>query len=249
MTLTDFIIIYLSCGAPFGVYNFYQKRAALSFTKQLLNSILVTLFWIPYAIRLLHSFITNKLITIHFEKKENLDSIIDEFEKSFGKILLINKVDITIFEFREVLERYAGLTKASKTELLDTEHELFQVANHENIKLATKILNRRNRLRLSAHHTHARKDFLQIMKIIESGVIEKEKVRNSAIEFVKIINDVEAIADLHNIFQNPSQLHNGFPVNEMENEVWNPIETKLPMPQKTLNLQTLSATATTLKHD
>lgn len=249
MTLTDFIIIYLSCGAPFGVFYYYQQRDSANFTNRLFNSTLVTIIWIPFAIKLLHLYVTNKLIKSYFAQKSDLDSIINDFEKNFGKILLNDKINISIFEFREVLERYAGLTKALQIETTSDENELFQVSNHENIKLASKLLNRRNRSRLSAHQIIARKDFFQAIKLIESEVSEKENVRKLAIDFVNLINDAEAIAKLQNYFQNTSQSNQGFPVKEMENEIWNPIETKLPTPQKTLNFQTLSATATTLKHD
>ena len=250
MNLLDIIIIYLTCGAPFGVYFFHQQRDDSNSPKLWINSLLATLFWFLYAFRLLHSVVTKRFLNHQFAEKKLSDSLVSEIEKKFSQILLEEKVDVELFDFRETFERYLGLTREISSEANKVDAELFQITNHENKKLATKLLNRRNRSRLNAHQILARKDFLRMIEKIDSSIFEKEKVRTLAIDFVKLINDVEALAELHKIFQNPPQSYHGFPVNEMENEVWNPIETKqLPTPPKALNFRTLSATATISKRD
>lgn len=243
MNLIDLTIIYLTCGAPFGVYYFYQQR---DFSNKFWRSVLVTLFWFPYAFRLLHTFVTKRFHNQTLDEK----SLTDSFEKKFAQILLAENVDVFLFDFRETFERYAGLTKAVSAESSEAEAELFQILNHPNKKLATKLLNRRNRSRLNSHHILARKDFLRMIEKIYSGFSDKEKVRTLTVDFVKLINDAEALAELYRIFQNPTQSESNFPVNDMESEVWNPIETKqLPTPRKALSFRTMSATATTSKPD
>lgn len=259
MNLIDIIIIYLTFGAPFGVYFFYQQRDFSNSPKVWINSLLVTLFWFPFAFKLLHLVVTKRFRNSQFAEKTLSDSLlrskIENFEKIFSQILLEKNVDISLFDFRETFERYVGLSIFTKeedesVELNEAEFDLFQITNHENKKLATKLLNRRNRSRLMAHQILARKDFLRMIEKIDSSLFEKEKVRTLAIDFVKLVKDVEAHSELHKIFQNPTQSDHGFPVKVMENEVWNPIETKqLPTPRKALNFRTLSATATTSKRD
>lgn len=250
MSLIEIIIIYLTCGAPFGVYYFYQKREYSNSPRFWLSSFLAMIFWIPYSIRLLHTFVNKKLINHEFAEKSISDSIIDNFEKKFTQLLLEEKIDISLFEFRETFERYVGLTNEIFVSSSESEAELYQITNHENKLLATKLLNRHNRLRLNEHQTIARKDFLRMIIKIDSSISEKEKVRTLAKDFVKLIKDVEAQSELHKIFQNSTQSGYGFPVNEMEKEVWNPIETKqLHLPKKALNFRTISATATTSKPD
>lgn len=243
MNTVDLIIIYLTCGAPFGVYYFYQQR---DFSNKLRRSVLVTLFWFPFAFKLLHSFVTKKFPKTKFDEK----SLTDSFEKKFAQILLEENVDVLLFDFRETFERYIGLTKAVSTEANAAEAEIFQITNHGNKKLATKLLNRRNRSRLITHQILARRDFLRLIEKIYSGVFKQEKVRTLTVDFVKLIKDEEALAELHRIFQNPTQSASESPVNDMESEVWNPIEPKqLPTPRKPLNFRTMSATAITSKPD
>lgn len=259
MNLIDLIIIYLTCGAPFGVYYFLQQKELFNSSKLWLNSILVTLFWIPYALRLFHSFVTTKFLKSQFAENTFSDSAfkdkIDEIEKKFAQILLEEKVDFSIFEFRETFQRFVGLTIVTKdinyASLNDeTEHDLFSITNHQNGKLATKCLNRRNRLRLKAHQNLALKDFLQMLEKIDSCLVEKEKFRLLAIDFVKLLDDVQTQIELNKVFQNSPQTVTGFPVKKMENEVWNPIETKqLPTHKTHLNLPTLSARVMMSKRD
>lgn len=259
MNLIELIIIYLACGAPFGVYYFLHQKEFFNSSKLWLNSILVTLFWIPYAFRLFHSFVTTKFLKSQFAENTFSDSAfkdkIDEIEKKFAQILLEEKVDFSIFEFRETFQRFVGLTIVTKdinyASLNDeTEHDLFSITNHQNGKLATKCLNRRNRLRLKAHQNLALKDFLQMLQKIDSCLVEKEKFSLLAIDFVKLLDDVQTQIELNKVFQNLPQTVTGFPVKKMENEVWNPIETKqLPTHKTHLNLPTLSASVMMSKRD
>jgi hypothetical protein len=55
MNLTDFLIIYFACGAPFGVYYFLQNRSDSVSSKLWLNAFFTFAFWIPIAFRLLRN--------------------------------------------------------------------------------------------------------------------------------------------------------------------------------------------------
>lgn len=254
MNLTELTIFYLACGAPFGVYYYYQVREFEKPNKLIAYSLLITLFWFIYAIKLLHQFVTKRLLFTEFVETKFSDSIfktkITEFEKKFSQILLEEKINISIFEFRETMERYAGLTREIYFSNSENESELYLITNHENKNLATKCLERRNRSRLLAHQTAARLDFFKLIKFIKTDCSDKEKVRLLAFGFVKLISDDEAQSELHKVFQNTTQSEHSFNVNEMEKEVWNPIAPKpLQSPKKALNFKTLPTAQTMLKPD
>ncbi|MEO6588731.1 MAG: hypothetical protein ABIP06_05335, partial [Pyrinomonadaceae bacterium] len=59
MNLFDAIIIYLACGAPFGVYYFVNHR--LLNNRVFFKTVLILLCWLPFAILLFQRHITKKL--------------------------------------------------------------------------------------------------------------------------------------------------------------------------------------------
>lgn len=261
MNLTELSIIYLACGAPFGVYYFFQQRENQKLWQKSpllwLKCVLIPFFWFPFALRLLQRFVTKKFRSNEFVVTKQTDSTltakIDDFENSFAQFLLAEKTGIPLFHLRETFQRYVGLTLGNLEEgqtIKNDINELFQITQHENAKLATICLNRRNRLQLETHQTLARKDFLRIIKKINSCLVAKEKLSSLAFEFAKIINDDELAAELRQIFENSTQTENTFTVKKMENEVWNPIEHKqLPTNQAALNLPAIPARAMMSKQD
>ncbi len=256
MKLVDLIIIYLACGAPFGVYFFFQNRENLISTQLWLKSFLNGLLWIPFALKLFHRFVTNKLHNTQFVVTNQTDSVIrlkiDGFEKIFSNYLFKNDCDLSLFEFRETFERYIGLTLSlpKDSETIVTDSEFFRITNHKNSKLGEICLQRRNRLRLESHQTQARKDLLKFFAIINLNILEAKKFRFQVFEFFGIFEDLEAQAKLDEIFQSTTQTENGDNVKQMENEVWKSKEHKpLPTQQTVLNLQTIQRTTLMSKPD
>src|SRR5688572_2946946 len=90
MNPNDFLIIYLACGAPFGVYYFFDKRNALPSNRLWLKTFLMVFFWIPFALKML---VINKKRTkglkrvfaeqsvLDFDSDDKIFSIQKEFEK------------------------------------------------------------------------------------------------------------------------------------------------------------------------
>lgn len=256
MKLVDLIIIYLACGAPFGVYFFLQNRENLISTQLWLKSFLTGLLWIPFALKLFHCFVTKKLYKTQFAVTNQADSVkklkIDEFEKTFSNYLFKNDCDLSLFEFRENFERYIGLTLSlpKDSENIVTDSEFFRITNHNNLKLGEICLQRRNRLRLESHQTQARKDLLKSFAIINLNLGEAKKFRFQVFEFFGVFEDLEAQTKLDEIFQSTTQTENGDNVKQMEKDVWKSKEHKpLPTNQKVLNLQTMQRTTLMSKPD
>jgi hypothetical protein len=209
MSLIDFTILYLACGSPFAVYYFLQNR-------DWLKSFIIWMLWIPYSFRLLQRKVTSKL---NFDKNTVSDSEIEVIQKEIEQFVFENNTNFSLFEFREIFERYVGLTLSKKqTRIGENETEIFRVAKRENVKLGAVCLHRRNQFKLKYHQTLARRDFLKVINEFQS-----RKLQLSSLKLFRILEDDEAERTLH--------------VNKSELNVWN--TNKLNFTRKpSLTLQT-----------
>lgn len=260
MNLNDFIIIYLACGAPFGVYYFFDKKNSLSSKRLWLESILVFFFWIPFSCNfLLKSKKNFKNFVNYFDENPKLDSEPDKYifsvQKEIEKIILKSNVELSIYEFREVAERYIGLTFAKQnaesiTDFENMTSEFFKISENPNLNLSSVCFNRRNRNRLSFHQKNARRDFIDILKKILSADSDKKNLGFLVYEFVKLLNDSEAKNMLSKMFGDYQQITKKLIVKKPEIELWKTEQHKpLPASQLSIQFQTLSATANLRKKD
>jgi hypothetical protein len=243
MNQTDLIIIYLACGAPFGVYYFLQNRRQKQTTLFWLKTTLAFILWLPLAARLFwnkFSFERSQFLTVNKEKS------IFSIQKQIEAILLETDSLISIYNFREVFERYAGLTAANfdrSDNITDAEKEIFRISKNSDIELAAICQYRRNRKKLFFHHTLARQDFLNIIAKLSELSSDKKKLGNLSVEFVKLLNDIEAENALEKIFTTASQTDKDFAVKHLEKDLWNPeIQKPLPINPIPTRFQTMSAT-------
>lgn len=249
MNTSDFLIIYLACGAPFAVYFFLQNRKNLSPRMLWLKSFLTVFVWIPYAFLLLNDFATKKSRAGRENNNQaSSNEKLREIQKQLLDLQLEAERKISPFEFREILERYAGLTNFCNFEdkaPSAAEREIFRIALRKNTGLAANCLHRRNRQRLLFHQTLARKDFLQIITKLKFSVINTEKLSDLAINFVEILNDPEAKESLAGIFNETLQNKDKISVRELETVVWKSKEQKpLTANQTPIHLQALRAATT-----
>jgi predicted nucleotidyltransferase len=258
MNLIDLFIIYLACGAPFGVYYFLQNRSypnsSLFWFKTLFNFF----FWMPFAFQLLRRYKNIKTFSIsRFAKTSAADSMQAEhfrsIQKQIEKILLKSNLQISIYELREILERYVGLTLAEQNNgetSAEEEKEIFRVVQMKNIELGSICLRRRNRKRLSLHQTEARKDFLYLINQLNEFEAEKDNLRQSAIEFVQILKDLEAEKELERMFTVSPQIDNRQNVQKLEKDLWKPeIHRPLPARQISSHFQAMKATLNSRRKD
>ncbi len=243
MNAFEIFILYLSCGAPFGVYFFFQHRKNSRRAPLILKSFLTVFVWIPYALRLLNANVTKKLSVPKSSATSEPDSgflrkRLDEIEKRMLQILVGSRAEVSVFEFREVFQRYAGLTlaamqRAAADEVGENERAVFKIANHANAELGAKCLHRRNRLRLEFHQRLASRDFLKLLA--KFSFFEAQKLRAAALEFVTLLDDGETRRAVENLFaaaDNSPQISRDSAVKQGEKEevvVWNATEHKPPL--------------------
>jgi hypothetical protein len=258
VTIIDAIIIYLACGAPFGVYTFLQNRETFSVTTLWIKTILAWAIWPIQAIEVVSR--GHKVKTIpgtNFDASQVLDARdekrIAKIKKVFESTFLERDAPAAIYEFREVFERYTGLSTALMTvepEGSYHESELHRVTGHKNSAVASACLNRRNLLRLVKHQIEAREDFYKVLVRL-AGFPENLAIASVlARELADILKDGTAESDLKRIFAEMPQTAAPDSVNEQGRELWKPAvqqpfsATRLPM-----NLTAASATATPSTED
>ena len=253
MNLRDLLIIYLACGAPFGVYYFLQNRNHLETNILWLKSLLRFVFWIPFAIQMVarKSLFAN-LYTNRFDKISNSDAKkeieIEEIKKCFENVFGEKNLSLSIYEFREIFDRYVGLSleiQSENEELSPSETEIFRISNHTNKNLAEICLHRRNRIRLSFHQKLARRDFFEILDKFVGQKNEPQNLLDKVSKLAALLSDFEAQKTIENISKESLQTEEKQHVRNLENELWNS-ETQKPLTEHKIstNLQVLTAAAT-----
>ncbi len=235
MNSLDFIIIYLACGAPFGVYYFLQTRNENESPIIWLKILLTFIFWIPFGFLFVRQFLVSNekvdakhYLTSAFETLDegNIYLIQKEIEKKFSE----SRLELSLFEFRETLERYVGLTLANEetfTKVSEQEREIFRIAENSNVALAANCLHRRNRKLLAFHQIEARQDFLQVIKKLSESMTDEKTLEDLAIKFVRLLKDKSAQDGLERIFAASLQTNIPPSVLKREKGLWNPQEHKI----------------------
>lgn len=230
MRVTDFIIIYFACGAPFGVYFFTSNKNMPSNRKLWLKSFFVFVFWFPFFLGFIYkkdlfgkflgfTKIENTVRNTGFEINEKK---IFSIQKSLEQIIKRSGIDISIYQFRNVFERYAGLTLAlnDQIEVTSNNESVFGVAGHSNIELAQICQNRRNRKHLSFHQINALEDFLKVIRQLSFFKVDDFELRKLSIEFVEILGDERAVKRLVEIFDYNQQTQKKESVKRAEEKLW-----------------------------
>lgn len=148
MDLIELIVIYLACGAPFGVYQATSKQNAR------LESLMAFLLWPIFAARLLRVRLARRPSVI----ENRLDALRIEMEKA-----AFPNTDIqALFDFREVFDRFTGLA-----EHVNAAKQLPAIGSSDQ-DLQTRCLDRRNRNRIARHYMQAREEFVGLIAVLST---------------------------------------------------------------------------------
>jgi len=153
VSLTEFLIIYLSAGAPFGVLLLSGRRSKLS-SESLIHTILATLFW-PY--------VAISRVFRHYEKSLRKTTLLRRNDPSrvikTGNIrpremgFLVTPTELDVIE--GYTELTAALKESSSQENKLESAELFKIAGHSNPRLGALCLARSRRINLSRKQNSA----------------------------------------------------------------------------------------------
>lgn len=151
---------------------------------------------------------------------------IRDIQKKMESICLINKGKFSLFEFRNLLNRYIGLTLESQVENKlpgIQEKEIFTVSNSKSINISAICLHRRNRNRLLFHQRKAQKDFLAFLIEALRASLDDKRVYFIllAFELAVLLNDFEMQKKFKQNFPEILPNISDFPVKFLEYELWN----------------------------
>ena len=180
MSLTDLIIVYLACGAPFGVYYFTTfvgkgnvfGRAFAAF-----------FFWPVLALKL--------LIEKAAADPRHNDLELTRIRLRMESDAFLGAAGTDLFEYRRSFNRYAGLalTKAGGSGGV---HELFPAIGHPNSELASACISRRSQRKIHIHLEQARHEFITL---VAPGLVlaEAGAVSDRISELSSLVGDPEIL--------------------------------------------------------
>lgn len=249
MNLSEIIIIYLALGSPLAVYFFLQNRTRLKSRQLWLKTILNFLFWIPSAFEILREYSKS-----NYSSVDNIE-FFEESEAERNKLSLLQRkienfisgIDrkTSIFEIREILDRYIGLSLELKniSEFSDqTEDELFRLVNNKDWEIASICNQRRNLKRLSFHHKLAASDFFNLIAELKVRGNLSQNFYSHLSELTQTLQDVEMQKEIKKLSEAEKQTSDNIFVNESERNLWITDQPKpLKNNQLSMSFQTVKA--------
>lgn len=188
MTWIEFLIIYLACGSPFGVYQITQAEKPIS-ASNILALLAVFLTWPILAVR----FLVERFVS--GEEPDTSASLIERARAAIEDAAFPAGTTDSLFEFRDVFYRYTGLARAVSADVA-APRDLFDVSGHSNADIAAKCLARRNREKLAFHHTQARNEFVDLIAGFALADHCQELLCIAA-DLANELGDTDAVADLN----------------------------------------------------
>ncbi len=193
MNIWDFLIIYLACGSPFAVHILVTSNGSiskLSTTFVVVRWTMWPVFAIALLVRLLGEFADPSSRGPGRTEQIALDRARSAMENSE----LISNGTVPLFEFRDSLLRYSGLSLESGiSPRIESVPEIFDVSMHPAPLIASACLHRKNRERLRHHQDNARKDFLDMVERIAGDEGEREPILRSALDTASVAKDAEGV--------------------------------------------------------
>lgn len=253
MSFTDFLFIYLSIGAPLAVYFFLQNKNRLNSRQLWLKTILEFIFWIPYAFRLFKNYLRKAHSETAFAAIEISDSPgkkLLELQRKLENSITETGSDLTLFEIREIFDRYTGLTLELKdADNFEPRHanEIFNISANKNSEIASLCNQRRNLKRLSFHQKLASNDFVDLISDIYYQGKLTQTLYSRVLEITGLLKDSEMQNEIEKMFAREMQTSEDFSVIESEKDLWKteqvkPLETaaismSFPTMKTTTNLR------------
>ena len=181
----DLLIIYFACGAPFGVYQITSIRRPLTARAVVRTSLRICL-WPVFAVLALNEWFSNN----QYSAASGLDRRIDSIRVEIESLVLDNDSIASIFDFREILHRYAGLSEAANVNVVqNSASELFELTNTTNEEIASACLARRNQRKLSFQQSLVRNEFVDMISEFAVADRYRRKIIELAIELADSLDD------------------------------------------------------------
>lgn len=194
MNFSETLIIYLACGAPFGV-EYLQRRTGRSILATAFGVFVRFILWPIAAGRMLYRLIARSSELL-LELPDDTDQRLAAIRTRFEAIIHADQGPPRVFEFRDTFLRYTGLARSGACEPGNGVAEIFEVTGHDDVTLATMCLARRNASRLARHRELARDEFSNFIASVAAKGQTPDEIVRLAFETADAVSDGELTAGL-----------------------------------------------------
>jgi hypothetical protein len=196
MQLTDFLIIYLACGAPFGAYYAFTSREHSRNYWFYLKLAVNFIVWPQYAIRLLgRRAVVRKFFDSRFDPRVvrdfERDCEINEIRRSLEIAGAASDPEFGLFSFRESFDRYVGLSieiSENSGDLPAATGEFAEISGKGRNEISERCLQRKNLRNLVRHRDRAR---IELLLLIDRMNLDDETTK-SASSIGRLVGDEES---------------------------------------------------------
>ncbi len=192
MNLTDFFIIYLACGSPFGVYEASKQHSRLSiYGFALIAGAL--LLWPVFAF----SLIKRQYFIYQDSRDASRQTHIERIRADIESLAFPEGTTVSLFEFRDTIARFTNLFDAvNRNPRATPAKELFEISGHPNIDLAARCRERLYNQRLLFHELQVRREFVDLVSQLALDTSNPNEIFALATELAEHIGDTVATKDL-----------------------------------------------------
>lgn len=152
MTWLDLTIIYIACGTPFAMYRIVLSEYAPPETA--VRSVWAGVLW---------PFVGAKGVVkrLRYASRSLSRSKLETIRREIETLLAAEAPDLNVFEFRDVFDRFAGLTLIPRSMTHASAEILFQLAAGENSRTNEACLLRNQHAKIRRHAAAARSELLE----------------------------------------------------------------------------------------
>lgn len=152
--LLNLLVIHFAFGSPFGVYRLTRGGKVLS-ARSAATVFAYFAFWPIVAV----GFVGDWLVENLRPANNGLEQQISEIQNEIEDLAFYGNSTEAVFQFREVLARFSGLTMALTQDGSASTTDLRKIMTHKNVMLTSVCLSRRHRRRLAFHQARAKNEF------------------------------------------------------------------------------------------
>ena len=181
MTWLDMAIIYLACGAPFGVFQITKSSRPRS-SSDIFVILAALVFWPAYALIFAAQSLFSDDARLR-ERRHKIEKLRQDLETAlFGP----DATAAAIFAYRDTFYRLVGLSEAASVGLSRGVHELFTITDHPNRILASTLTARRNRKKIVRHADGVRGELLDLIALSDWN---QDEINGHVSEWASLIDD------------------------------------------------------------
>ena len=198
MNFSETLIIYLACGAPFGV-EYLQRRTDRSILATAFGVLARFILWPIAAGRMLYRLIARSSELL-LDLPDAADQRLSAIRTRFETMIHADQGPPRVFEFRDTFLRYTGLARSGSTEPGTGVAEIFEVTGRDDVTLATMCLARKNASRLARHRELARDEFSNFIAGAAAAGRSPDDIVRLAFETADAVSDGELAARLRGTY-------------------------------------------------